>query len=60
MEQLSGSKLGKEYLKAVYCQLFLLLPTVTYLLFFIVTYLYNLYAEYIMWNAKVDESQVGI
>ena len=23
-------------------------------------YLFNLYAEYIMWNAKLDEAQVGI
>ena len=23
-------------------------------------YLFNLYAEYIMWNAKLDESQAGI
>ena len=23
-------------------------------------YLFNLYAEYIMWNARLDESQAGI
>ena len=23
-------------------------------------YLYNLYAEYIMWNARLDEAQAGI
>ena len=40
--QQTGSKLGKEYVKAVYCLLF------------------NLYAEYIMWNARLDEAQVGI
>ena len=40
MEQLTGSKLGKEYVKAVYCH-----PT--YLI---------LYAEYIKWNAGLDES----
>ena len=43
MEQLTGSKLGKEYNKAVYCHS-----------------LFNLYAEHIMWNARLDESQVGI
>ena len=43
-EQQSGSKLGKEYIKAVYCH-----PA----------YLpYN--AEYIMWNAGLDEAQAGI
>ena len=41
MEQQTGSNLGKEYHKAVYC-------------------LFNLYAEYIMWNARLDESQAGI
>ena len=38
IEQLTGSKLGKEY----------------------VTLLINLYAEYIMQNAKLDEAQAGI
>ena len=42
MEQLTGSKLGKENVKA-----------------YIVT-LFNLYAEYIMWNAILEESQAGI
>ena len=45
MEQLTGSKMGKEYHKAVYwwspC-------------------LFNFYAEYIMWNAGLDEAQAGI
>ena len=41
MEQLTGSKLEKEYVKAVYLSL----------------YLFNLYAEYIMWNAGLDEAQ---
>ena len=45
MEQWSGSKLGKEYVKAVY----ILSPC-----------LFNLYAEYIMWNARQDEAQAGI
>ena len=43
MEQQSGSKLGKEHAKAVYCH-----------------YLFNLYAEYIMQNARLDETQAGI
>ena len=38
MEQWTGSKLGKEHVKAPF----------------------NLYAEYIMWNAKLDETQAGI
>ena len=42
MEQWTGSKLGKEYVKAVYCH-----PA-------------SLYAEYIMWNARLDEAQAGI
>ena len=44
MEQQTGSKLGKEYDKAVYCH-----PT----------YL-TLYSEYIMRNAGLDEAQDGI
>ena len=43
VEQLTGSKLGKEYVKAV-------LPVL----------LFNLYAEYNMQNAGLDESQAGI
>ena len=38
MEQLTGSKLGKEYIKAVLSVL-----------------LFNLYAEYNMRNARLDE-----
>ena len=45
-EQRTGSKLGKEYAKAVYCH-----PA--YL-----TYLYD--AEYIIRNARLNESQAGI
>ena len=41
MEQLTGSKSGKEYIKAVYC-------------------LFDLYTEYIMQNAGLDEAQAGI
>ena len=37
----TGSKSGKEYIKAVYCH-----P--------------GLYAEYIMWNARLDEAWAGI
>ena len=43
MEQRTGSKLGKEYVKAVYCH-----PA------------YNLYAEYIMQNAGLDDAQTGV
>ena len=43
LEQQTGSKLGKEYVKAV------LSPC-----------LFNLYAEYIMQNARLDEAQAGI
>ena len=44
MEQQTSSKSGKEYVKAV-----LLSPC-----------LFNLYAEYIMRNAGLDEAQAGI
>ena len=44
MEQQTGSKSGKEYIKAVYCHLAK----------------FNLYAEYIMRNAGLDEAQAGI
>ena len=43
MEQQTGSKLGKEYDRAVYCHLYI-----------------HSYAEYIMQNAGLDESQAGI
>ena len=43
MEQWTGSTMGKEYVKAVYCH-----PA------------YITYAEYIMWNAGLDEAQAGI
>ena len=42
MEKQTGSKLGKEYVKAVYC------------------HSAYLYAEYIMQNTRLDESQAGI
>ena len=44
IEQHTGSKLGKEYVKGVYC----------HFAFF------NLYEEYIMRNAGMDEAQPGI
>ena len=43
-EQRTGSKLGKEYIKAVYCH-----PR-----------LFNLYSEYIMRNTGLDGAQAGI
>ena len=43
VEQQTGSKLGKEYVKAV-----------------LSLCLFNLYAEYIMQNARLDEAQAGI
>ena len=48
MEQQTGSKLGKVYIKAVH-QGCILSPC-----------LFNLYAEYIMWNARLDEAQARI
>ena len=44
MEQQTGSKLEKEYIKCC-----ILSPC-----------LFNLYAEYIVWNAGLDEAQAGI
>ena len=44
MEQWTGSKLGKKYVSRLY----------------IVTCLFNLYAEYIMRNAWLEEAQAGI
>ena len=44
MKQWTGSKLGKQYVKAVHCH-----PA----------YLTS-YAECIMWNARLDETQAGI
>ena len=43
MEQQTGSKLGKECVKALYCH-----PA------------YLTYAENIIWNAGLNESQAGI
>ena len=37
--------MGKEYIKAVYCY---------------TAYLINFYAEYIMWNARLDEEEARI
>ena len=44
MEQWTGSKLGKEYVRGC-----ILSP-----------YLFNLYAEYIVWNTRLDVAQDGI
>ena len=46
MEQQTGSKSGKEYVNTQGCILSLCL--------------FNLYAEYMMQNARMDEAQVGI
>ena len=45
MEKWTGSKLGKEYIKAVYCH-----PA----------YLTYKQSKYIMQNARLDEAQAGI
>ena len=45
MEQQTGSKSGKEYVKAVYCH-----PA----------YLTSMQCTYIMWNARLDKGQAGI
>ena len=45
MEQQTGSKLRNEFAKAIYCPL---------------ACLFNLYAEYSMWNARLAEAQAGI
>ena len=45
LEQQTSSKLGKEYVKAIYCH-----PA----------YLFNFHAEYITQNARLDEAQAGI
>ena len=45
MEQQTGSKLRNEFAKAVYC------PPAC---------LFNLQAEYFMWNARLAEAQAGI
>ena len=44
MEQQTGSKSGKQYIKAVYCY----------------SCLFNLYAEYIIRNAGLEKTQAGI
>ena len=45
MEQRGGSKLGKEYVKAICCH-----PA----------YLTYMQSKYIMWNAGLDKTQAGI
>ena len=44
MEQWTGSELGKEYVKVRILS----------------SWLFKFYAEYIMWNAGLDEAQAGI
>ena len=44
MEKQTGSKLGKEYAKAI----------------FLSPCLFNFYAEYIIWNTRLDEMQARI
>ena len=58
MEQLTGSKLENEYSKAVYSKL-----GKEYIKEYNIQLgrcLFNLYAEYIMRNARLDEAQAGI
>ena len=45
MDQQTSSKLGKEYIKAVYCHL---------------AYLFNLCTEYLVWNTGLWKAQAGI
>ena len=54
MEQWTGSKLGKEYVKIVYCHLAYL----TYMQS--ISCLFNLYAEYIMRNVGLEKAQAGV
>ena len=49
MEEQTAYRSGKEYIKAVYFQSCIFSP-----------HLFNLYAEYIMRNAQLDEAQAGI
>ena len=51
MEQQTGSKWEKEYIKAAYCYF-------AYLIY--LTLLINLYAEYILRNAGLEEAKAGI
>ena len=81
MEQQTGSKLGKEYIKAAYCHhisfskgIFLTQESNLGLLnyrqiLYRLSYeespllspsLFNIHAEYIMWNAGLEDSQAGI
>ena len=52
MEQLTGSKSGKEYTRLYIVTL--------YRLYIATLSLFNLYAEYIMRNAGLEEVQAGI
>ena len=64
MEQQTGSKLGKEYVKAVQSE-----SRTLYLMYIslmsstvkaVIPCLFNLHAEYIMRNAGLEEAQAGI
>ena len=64
MEQQCGSKSGKEYVKALYCHQYIIYQ---YTRLYIGAGVcqgcilsFNLYAEYIMWNARLDEAQAEI
>ena len=64
MEQQTGSKSGKEYFKALYCHQYIIYQ---YTRLYIGAGVcqgcilsFNLYAEYIMWNARLDEAQAEI
>ena len=56
LEQLTGSKLGKKYVKAVYCH-----PAyLTYMHIMYIMYIMYMYMIYIMRNAGLEEAQAGI
>ena len=60
MEQRIGSRLGKEYVKAVYCHLAYLTYMQSMHISRVCIYTECIYAEYIMWNTELDEAQAGI
>ena len=61
MEQQTGSKLGKEYVKIVYCHPAYLPSNYKVICnVFITNSFHMMYSKYIMWNAGLDESQAGI
>ena len=58
MDKLTGSKLGKEYEIAVDCDPVFLFVCLFFAAAFVVVV--NLYADYIMWNAQLQELQAEI